>query len=226
MRLCLWFVGFLSQLAGGHLSAQPVKTIRADADLVLVNAVVADRKGTPVTALEAGQFTVFEDHVQQAIVSFSREEAPCSVGVIVDLSGSMRRNLPAATAAIREFLTAFNPQDEAFLMAVSSQPESLFDFTSDTGTLQNHLNMAEAEGNTALIDTILLALHRIRTAHNARRALFVVSDGMDNHSRFSKAELFRAIQEQEVPVYTVGIAIRSPGKRAMELAEESVDWRL
>ena len=105
------------QIPGGF------KTIRADVDLVLVSTVVTDRKGSSVTGLAADQFTILEDKVPRPIVSFSKEEIPCSVGVILDLSGSMRQKLPAATAAVRAFLNGFNPEDETFLMAVSSRPE-------------------------------------------------------------------------------------------------------
>ena len=203
------------QIPGGF------KTIRADVDLVLVSTVVTNRKGSSVTGLAADQFTILEDKVPRPIVSFSREEIPCSVGVILDLSGSMRRKLPAATAAVRAFLNGFNPEDETFLMAVSSRPESLFGFTDDAAGLQNRLMATRADGGTALIDTVYLALNRMHSARNARKALFIVSDGMDNNSRYSKAELLRTVQEQDVQVHTIGIAARSPGKKPIELVEES-----
>jgi Ca-activated chloride channel family protein len=197
------------------------KTIRADVTLVLVSTVVTDRKGSSITGLAADQFTILEDKVPQPIVSFSKEEIPCSVGVILDLSGSMRQKLPAATAAVRAFLNGFNPEDETFLMAVSSRPESLLGFTDDAASLQNRLMATRAEGGTALIDTVYLALHRMHSARSARKALFIVSDGMDNNSRYSKAELLRTVQEQDVQVHTIGIAARSPGKKPIELVEES-----
>jgi Ca-activated chloride channel family protein len=226
-----WFPGLLPLLIAIPLLAQrkpPVpapspgaRTIRADVDLVLVSAVVTDRKGSSVTGLAAGQFTILEDRVPQPIVSFSSEEVPCSVGVILDLSGSMLRKLPAATQAVREFLKGFNPDDETFLMAVSSRPESLLSFTDNAGDLQNRLTATRAAGSTALIDTVYLALNRMHSARNGRRALFIVSDGMDNNSRYSKAELLRAVQERDVQIHTLGVAGRAPGKKPVELVEES-----
>jgi Ca-activated chloride channel family protein len=159
--------------------------------------------------------------VPQPIVSFSKEEVPCSVGVVLDLSGSMRQKLPSATAAVRAFLKGFNPEDETFLMAVSSRPENLIGFTSDANILQNKLMASRAEGSTALIDTVYLALNRMHAARNARRALFIVSDGMDNNSRYSKAELLRTVLEQDVQIHTIGVAARSPGKKPVELVDES-----
>jgi Ca-activated chloride channel homolog len=103
-------------------------------------------------------------------------------------------------------------------MAVASRPQSLLGFTDDTGDLQSRLAFTRAEGSTALIDTVYLALHRM---HLARNALFIVSDGMDNNSRYSKAELLRTVQEQDVEVHTLGVAARLPGKKPVELVEES-----
>jgi Ca-activated chloride channel homolog len=198
-----------------------LKVIRADVGVVLVSAIVTDRKGVTVSGLTQDKFTILEDKVPQPILSFSREEAPCSVGVILDLSGSMRDKLPAATAAVRAFLKTANPEDESFLMAVGSRPESLLSFTDDVGTIQNSLRTARAVGSTALIDTVYLGLNRMRSARNARRALLIVSDGMDNNSRYSKAELLRTVQEQDVQIYTVGIAERPAGKKAIQLTEEA-----
>ena len=197
------------------------KVIRADVRLVLVSAIVTDRKGVTVNGLTQDKFTILEDKVAQPILAFSREEAPCSVGVILDLSGSMRDKLPAATAAVRAFLKTANPEDEIFLMAVASRPESLLSFTDDIVTLGNSLRAARAEGSTALIDTVYLGLNRMRSARNARRALLIVSDGMDNNSRYSKAELLRTVQEQDVQIYTIGIAERPAAKKAIQLTEEA-----
>src|ERR1700731_4040847 len=98
------------------------KVIRADVRLVLVSAIVTDRKGVTVSGLTQDKFTILEDKMPQPILAFSRDEAPCSVGVILDLSGSMRDKLPAATSAVRAFLKTVNPEDESFLMAVASRP--------------------------------------------------------------------------------------------------------
>jgi Ca-activated chloride channel family protein len=197
------------------------KVIRADVRLVLVSAIVTDRKGVTVNGLTQDNFTILEDNVAQPILAFSREEVPCSVGVILDLSGSMRDKLPAATAAVRAFLETANPEDEIFLMAVASRPEILLSFTEDVVTLGNSMRAARAEGSTALIDTVYLGLNRMRSARNARRALLIVSDGMDNNSRYSKAELLRTVQEQDVQIYTIGLAERPAGKKAIQLTEEA-----
>jgi Ca-activated chloride channel homolog len=198
-----------------------LSVIRADVSVVLVSAIVTDRKGVTVSGLTQDKFTILEDKVPQPILAFSREEAPCSVGVILDLSGSMRDKLPAATAAVRAFLKTANPKDESFLMAVGSRPKSLLSFTDDVGTIQNSLRTERTVGSTALIDTVYLGLNRMRSARNTRRALLIVSDGMDNNSRYSKPELLRTVQEQDVQIYTIGIGERPAGQKAIQLTEEA-----
>jgi Ca-activated chloride channel family protein len=143
------------------------------------------------------------------------------VGIVLDLSGSMRGRLQDATAAVRAFLGGFNAEDEAFLMAVSSHPENLHGFTADAGTIQNRLMVVRAEGSTALNDAVLLALNRMREARNPRKALLIVSDGIDNNSRYTKAELLRMVQEQDVAIHTIGIAARAAGRKPIELTLES-----
>jgi Ca-activated chloride channel family protein len=198
----------------------PAAVLRADVDLVLISAIVTDRRGATVNGLLQDKFTVFEDKVPQPIVAFSTEEGPCSVGVILDLSASMRDRLPAAIGAVRAFLKTANPGDESFLLAVGTRPKNLLRLTPDFDAIEKRLAGAQAEGNTALIDTVYLGLNQMRSAHNSRRALLIVSDGMDNQSRYSAAELLRTVREADVQVHTIRIAAESAGRKPIERAEE------
>ena len=230
----------LSVCAVGYLFAQPLSlavrapkgldgavaeasmhVIRADVNLVLVPTVVTDRKGATVTGLSRDNFTVLEDRVPQSIVSLSNQDTPCSIGIVLDLSGSMRTKLQAATDALRAFLETANPEDEIFLLTVGSRPHSLSDFTADFATLQNRIVGAHADGDTALVDTVYMGLSRLRSARHGRRALLVVSDGMDNNSRYSRSELLRVVDESDVQIYTIGIADNPAWKKAIELTEQS-----
>jgi Ca-activated chloride channel family protein len=206
---------------GGAMEEAPAHIIRADVNLVLVPAVVTDRKGATVNGLSRDNFIVLENKVPQTIVSLSNQDVPCSVGIVLDLSGSMRTKLRAATDAVRAFLDTANPEDEMFLLTVGSRPHSLSDFTADFATLQNRVVAARADGDTALVDTVYWGLSRLRSARNGRGALLVVSDGMDNNSRYSKAELLRVAEESDVQVYTIGIADSTAFKKAIELTEQS-----
>jgi len=205
----------------GGVAEAATHIIRADVNLVLVPTVVTDRKGATVTGLTRDNFMVLEDKVPQTIVSLSTQAAPCSIGIVLDLSGSMRTKLRAATDALRAFLEIANPEDEIFLLTVGSRPHSLSDFTADFATLQNRIVGAHADGDTALVDTVYMGLNRLRSARKGRGALLVVSDGMDNNSRYSKAELLRVVEESDVQIYTIGIADSPAFKKAIELTEQS-----
>jgi len=194
--------------------------LRVNVDLVLLPVVVTDRSGVAVNGLQASSFTVLEDKNPRPIVSFGNEDLPCSVGVVVDLSGSMQSRAGMAAGAMRAFFDTANPEDEAFLLTVSTRPDTLSGFTRDFGNLESQLSMARAGGATALVDTVQLALERLRGAHNGRRALLVISDGMDNHSRYSEAALLRLAEEADVQIYTIGMTPSTANKKAIELAEE------
>jgi len=206
---------------GDAVAEASTHVIRADVNLVLVPAVVTDRKGATVNGLGRNNFTVLENKVPQAIVALSSQDAPCSVGIVLDLSGSMRTKLRAATDAVRAFLQTANPEDEVFLLTVGSRPHSLSDFTADFATLQNRVVAARADGDTALVDTVYMGLNRLRSGRKGRGALLVVSDGMDNNSRYSKSELLRVVEESDVQIYTIGIADSPAWKKAIELTEQS-----
>jgi len=207
--------------SSGAFAAASTHVIRTDVNMVLVPAVVTDRKGATINGLSRDNFAVLEDSVPQAIVSLSSQDVPCSIGIVLDLSGSMRTKLSAATGAVREFLQTANPEDEIFLLTVGSRPHSLSDFTADFATLQNRIVAARADGDTALVDTVYLALHQLRAARTHRAALLIVSDGMDNNSRYSKSELLRLVEESDVQIHTIGIADTPAGKKAIELTEQS-----
>jgi Ca-activated chloride channel family protein len=194
--------------------------IKAISDLVLVPVHVMDRAGATVNGLPSGAFAVMEDKKPQNIVSFGNEDTPCSLGVILDLSGSMSNKLSLASSALHSFLETANPEDEAFLLTVSTQPKRISDFTTDFGTLQNRLLSTETGGATALIDTIHIGLAEMKQAKFGHKALLVISDGMDNHSRYSASELMREAEEADVQIYTIAVETWGLTKKPIELAEE------
>jgi Ca-activated chloride channel family protein len=198
----------------------PAANFRTNADLVLVPVIVTNRAGETVDGLTASSFTVLEDHNPRPIVSFGGEDAPSSVGVIVDLSGSMQSKAGIAAGAMRAFLDTANPEDEAFLLTVSTRPGKPTSFTNNFGELEAELSDAKPGGATALTDTIALALTQLRGARHPHRALLIVSDGMDNHSRYSEGELLRIAEEADVQIYTIGMLPSTANRKAIELTEE------
>src|SRR5258706_2121115 len=187
--------------------------LRADVKMILVPVTVMDHKGAAVNGLGQDSFTVLDNKVQQKIASFSNDDVPCSIGLVLDLSGSMRNALGPAKEALTKFFGAANSQDEFLLLGISTKPviypvgsfQNVEEFTSDTSAIQNSIQLAPLGGSTGLVDTIYLALNKMRKAQNPRRALVIVSDGMDNHSRYSKQDLIRLAEETDVQIYTIAV---------------------
>jgi len=179
--------------------------IRVDVELVLVNVTVTDPFNRLVTGLEQENFRVLEDNIEQEVVHFSSEDVPISIGVIFDMSGSMSDKVDKARLAAVQFFKTANPQDEFFLVSFNDRAELTSRFTSSVEELQTRLMYTVAHGRTALIDAIYLGLSQMRGARNAKRALLIISDGGDNHSRFNKGDIKNFVKESDVQLYAVGI---------------------
>jgi Ca-activated chloride channel homolog len=199
-RLALLAISCVCSLYAQH---QPPIAFQVNAELVLVPVTVLDTKGQTVEGLRAEDFTVRDNQIPQPIVSFANEDAPCSVSLILDTSGSMKSPLSGAKNIAHAFFKSSNVEDEFRLFAVSTHPEALTRFTSDIAFLEQGIEARRSGGLTALIDTIFLALSSMREARNPRRALLILSDGMDNHSRYSERELVRLARESDVQVYSI-----------------------
>jgi len=189
----------------GDATKRSDRAIRVDVDLVLVNVTVTDPFNRLVTGLEQENFRVFEDNTEQEVVHFSSEDVPISIGVIFDMSGSMSNKVDKARLAALQFFKTANPQDEFFLVSFNDRAELTSRFTSSVEELQSRLMYTTARGRTALLDAIYLGLSQMRGAHNAKRALLILSDGGDNHSRYNEADIKNFVKESDVQLYAVGI---------------------
>jgi Ca-activated chloride channel homolog len=183
----------------------PGKIIRTDVDLALVNVTVTDPYNRLVTGLEPDNFRVFEDNIEQEVVSFSSEDVPISIGVIFDFSGSMANKVDKAREAALEFFKTANPQDEFFLVSFNERAELTSTFTNSVEDLQSRMMLTAPKGRTALLDAIYLGLSQMRGAHNAKRALLILSDGGDNHSRYNENDIKRLVKEADTQLYAIGI---------------------
>jgi len=181
------------------------QAVHIDVDLALVNVTVTDPYNRLVTGLEADNFRIFENNVEQEIQYFSSEDVPISIGVIFDLSGSMANKVGKAKEAALQFFKTANPQDEFFLVSFNDRAEVLSTFTSSVEDLQSRILSASAKGRTALLDAIYLGLSEMRTARNAKRALLIISDGGDNNSRYNERDIKRLVREADTQLYSVGI---------------------
>jgi Ca-activated chloride channel family protein len=183
----------------------PGKVIRAEVDLALVNVTVTDPYNRLVTGLDPDNFRVYEDNVEQEIVSFSAEDVPISIGVIFDFSGSMANKVDKAREAALQFFKTANPQDEFFLVSFNERAELTSTFTNSVEDLQSRMMLTAPKGRTALLDAIYLGLSQMRGAHNAKRALLILSDGGDNHSRYNENDIKRLVKEADTQLYAIGI---------------------
>jgi Ca-activated chloride channel family protein len=181
------------------------RTLRVDVDLVLVPTTVIDPFGRLVTGLEKGQFRVLEDNVEQELLHIWQEEAPISVGVIFDCSGSMKGAIGTTRHTAVKFFRNANPEDEFFLILFSSKVLEVTDFTSEADALQWQVLASSAKGLTALNDAIYAGLHKMKQARHPRRALIVITDGQENHSRYSEKDIERFAREADVQVYAIGL---------------------
>jgi Ca-activated chloride channel homolog len=186
-------------------AAAPRSDFRSDATVVLVNVTVRDRANRLVTSLGREEFRLFENKVEQHVAYFAKEEVPVSIGVVFDSSGSMGEKIGTAREAIGHLLKSSNREDEFFLIQFSDRAGIVSDFTGSPEDIQSRLMPAVSKGRTSLLDGIYLGLQHMRHAKNSRKALIVVSDGGDNHSRYSESEIKNLTRESDVQIYAIGL---------------------
>lgn len=204
---------------------QANSTLKIDVDLTLVTATVTDSLNRYVSGLEAEHFQIWEDSVEQKIDTFTAEDVPISVGVIFDVSGSMKDKIATARQAANTFFKSGNPEDEYFLVAFANRPELAADFTTDIGKLQSKLILTPAKGMTAMYDSVYLGLEKLKEGTNPKKALLLITDGEDNRSRYTFQNVKEFVKEQDVQIYGIGIvddwnSQLSAGKTGRAMVEE------
>jgi Ca-activated chloride channel family protein len=179
--------------------------VHVNVDLALVNVTVTDSYDRLVAGLHSDNFHVFEDNIEQEVVTFSSEDVPISIGLIFDVSGSMAKKIGKTCQAAIEFFKTANPRDEFFLVTFNDRAELSSAFTDSIEDLQSTLMSMAPEGRTALLDSIYLGLSQMRHARNNSRALLILSDGGDNHSRYRESDIKRLVMEADTQLYAIGV---------------------
>ncbi|HZW95348.1 MAG TPA: VWA domain-containing protein [Candidatus Eremiobacteraceae bacterium] len=182
-----------------------VRPLKVAVDLVLVPVTITDPMNRLVTGLDKENFQLFEGNSKEDIKTFSSEDAPVSLGVIFDSSGSMSSKMDRAKDAVLEFFKTANPQDEFFMITFSDEPEVVSDFTSSVDEIQGKLVFMVPRRRTALLDAIYMGVSKMREAKYPKKALLIISDGGDNHSRYTEGEIKALVKEADVMVYAIGI---------------------
>jgi VWFA-related protein len=187
---------------------------------VLIPVTVTTPLNQFVTGMEKENFRLFEDKVEQEITYFASFDAPLSIGLVFDASGSMGSKLTKSRQAAAAFFKTANPEDEFFLIQFNERPRLVVPFTRDTEEIQNRLTFTQAKGRTALLDGIYMALTELKKGKNPRKALLIISDGGDNSSRYTETEVRNLLREADAQMYAMGIfePIGSRGRTAEELA--------
>jgi len=218
-------------LAGAIVAALQAQTKAGDerltvnTDLVTLSVSVTNADGRAVTGLDKSAFTVFDNKAPQEIRFFSDEDAPASIAVVFDTSGSMSgRKIARAKEALADFIQTGHERDEYFLIDFDSQARLLVDRTRDGDALLRKLTYVEPQGNTALYDAVYLGIDKVMRGVYQKRAIILVSDGEDNDSRYSFNELRRSLKESDVTIYAIGVSTNFlPRKGALngrEILEE------
>lgn len=190
--------------------------VKIKTDLVTLTLTVTDPMGRYVSGLGKNAFTITDNGQEQEIAFFSDSDAPVSVGILFDVSGSMSgEKIRKAQKALERFIATSHPSDEYFLIAFNGRAQLLMDRTRDGDALLRQLSMVRPKDNTALYDAVYLGIERVTRGSHQKRALMIISDGQDNSSRYNFGEVRRLMKESDVVAYGVGIMDRSDAQSSM-----------
>jgi von Willebrand factor type A domain. len=192
--------------------------VRINTDLISFNVTITDQYGRFVSGLQRSAFTVYDDKQAQEITFFSDDDAPVSLGIVFDLTGSMSGDkVRRAKEALEHFFQTSRVGDEYFLITLQNGRAALaLDGTRDSQALLNKLTFVQARGTTAFYDACYLGVDKVSQGTHPKRALLVISDGEDNNSRYRFNELRRLVKESDVIIYAIGIEEPRDGELASD----------
>lgn len=210
--LLLTFFGLVTVFAQAPTPTPPPvedrdeKPISVTTDLVTLTLTVTDSFGRYVSGLDKKAFTIIDNDKEQELTFFSDQDAPVSIGIIFDVSGSMSKDkILKARNALERFINTSHPNDEYFLIAFNTRAQLLLDRTRDGNAVLDKLSLVQPKNNTALYDAVYLGTERVTRGAHQKKALLIISDGQDNSSRYNFGEVRRLLKESDVTIYSVGI---------------------
>jgi Ca-activated chloride channel family protein len=209
-RASAHLVGFLTFAVGAAVAAAaPARQFASGVDLVDVYASVTDARGEPVAGLTAGDFHVLEEGEPQTIAAFAAGTFPLSIAIGLDRSFSMRTRLAEIKGATRSFVAALRPEDRVMIVAIGSDTEIVSPLSADRAAAARAIDRLDAWGTTPLYDAALAAIDEIQSG-KGRRALVLVSDGIDRYSETTPTSLIGRARERDVLVYPIAIGGARP----------------
>ncbi len=191
--------------AGDIKLQKPKDDIRIGTSIVNVTVSVTDPYGRFVTGLGKDHFELFDDKVKQQIAHFTDDDAPVSLGIVYDVSGSMKERVGRSIRALRRFIETSHADDDFFLIGFNDRAKLVQDFTTSGDSILGHLLFANPHGSTALYDAAYIAVEKVQQGRQTKKALLIISDGQDNNSRYTYKELRNRVKEADVQIYAIGI---------------------
>jgi Ca-activated chloride channel family protein len=196
----------LCLLTGATVGGQERPVFRTEAKLVVLHALVRNKRGELVTTLPQDAFTVYENGKPQTIALFHRDDVPVSLGLLIDDSGSMRRLRAKVEAAALACVRASNPRDEVFVLNFADKPHIDVPLTSDVGVLEAGLARLDSIGGTAMRDAIVAGADYLNEhSQRDRKVLLVITDGVDNASMASITDIRSRAERHEILIYAIGL---------------------
>ncbi len=195
---------------------EPKDNIQLRARLVSLTVTVSDPLGRFVTGLAQRNFEVYDDGVKQEIAHFSDEDAPITLGIIYDVSGSMSDLTSRSFQALRRLFETSHEDDEYFIIAFNDRVKLVQDFTTSPSEIMSRVIFVKAKGSTALYDGVYLGIEKARQGRHQKKALLIISDGEENSSRYSGRDLRERLKESDVPVYSIAISQLYAGLGTLE----------
>jgi VWFA-related protein len=198
-------------LAAVSMASSPAQDSRdynlsVDVELVQLPVSVLDKHGFPVQGLKQEHFSVYEDKVLQDISLFKQEDVPLSVGLVVDVSGSMTDKLSTLNTAAATFVQESNPEDETAVVSFGDDVSLDQDFTQNISELNRSLSEIRPNGGTSLYDAVVLAAKHVEeNGYHEKKVLLIISDGVDNHSKYQLKQVLQTIRESKIIVYSIGL---------------------
>ena len=193
------------EASGPHYCSKADQKLVLGTDLVNLTVTVVDAYGKFVPGLVRDNFQIYDNEVKQEISHFSDEDAPVSVGIVYDISRSMKDRMSQSQRALKRFIDATRPNDDFFLITFNDRASLVQDFTGSGDRILDHLRSAKSRGSTALYDATYLAIEKIQQGRHPKRAILIISDGEDNKSRYTARELRSRVEEADVVIYAIGL---------------------
>jgi Ca-activated chloride channel homolog len=208
--LCIFF------LTASFVWAQEENNFKlnVNVDLTELHVSVTDEKDHPIGNLQKENFRVFEDQKEQSVSVFKHEDIPVSLGLVIDNSRSMEPRKQRLDAATLAFVRKSNPEDETFIVHFDDTARLDRDFTNSIPLLEETLAGVKPYGQTAIYDAVILALKHMEQAKEMKKAILLLTDGVDNSSKHTLEEAIDSARRSQVAVYTVGLLSESGGQKA------------